>query len=166
MSSPFYNFEMKGIKGEPQKFDQFKGKVVLVVNVASKCGYTPQYKDLEALYQKYKDQGFVIIGFPCNQFAHQEPSDEAGIQEFCSRTYNVTFPLFSKISVNGDNTAPLYQWLKHEIPGIFGTEGIKWNFSKFLVGRDGRALKRYSSTDIGASLDKDVVKALNNQPVK
>jgi len=163
--SAFHNFEMKGIKGDPQKFDQFKGKVVLVVNVASKCGYTPQYKDLEALYQKYKDQGFVILGFPCNQFAHQEPTDEAGIQEFCSRTYNVTFPMFSKINVNGDSTAPLYQWLKHEIPGFLGTELVKWNFTKFLIGRDGRALKRYSPGDIGASLDKDVLNALNGQPV-
>jgi len=134
--------------------------VLLVVNVASKCGFTPQYAGLEALYRKYREAGLTVLGFPCDQFGHQEPGDEAAIREFCSTQYDVSFPLYAKIEVNGDAAHPLYRWLKQEKPGLLGTGRIKWNFTKFLVGRDGCPIKRYAPTDTPASLTGAIEKAL------
>ena len=132
--------------------------MLLLVNVASKCGFTPQYTGLETLYRSYRDDGLAVLGFPCDQFGHQEPGDEAAIRDFCSTQYDITFPLYAKIEVNGNGAHPLYRWLKGEKPGVFGTEGIKWNFTKFLVGRDGRAIKRYAPTDTPASPKDDIEK--------
>lgn len=139
---------------------EFAGKVVLVVNVASKCGYTPQYEGLEALHRKYKDQGFAVLGFPCNQFLSQEPGTDADIASFCSTSFDVTFPLFKKIDVNGDNAHPVYRYLKSAAPGILGTEAIKWNFTKFLVGRNGNVLARYATATKPEEIDADIAKAL------
>ena len=151
-----YDIEVTTIEGQPQKMEAYRGKTLLVVNVASKCGFTPQYKGLQALYEQYKDKGFTILGFPCNQFGHQEPGDEEEIQNFCSSTYQVTFPLFAKVNVNGGDTHPLFKHLKSEQKGLLGSESIKWNFTKFLVGPDGSVLKRYAPMDtpekIGAEL--------------
>ncbi len=155
-----YDFEAKTIDGATTKLDAYKGKVLLIVNVASKCGFTPQYKGLEALYRKYKDQGLVVLGFPCDQFGHQEPGDEAEIKSFCSLTYDVDFPMFAKIDVNGDNAHPLYKFLKSEEKGILGSESIKWNFTKFLVDKTGKVLKRYGSIDKPESIDKDIAPLL------
>ena len=154
------DIEVKTIDGEVRRFGDLKGKATLVVNVASKCGFTPQYKGLEALWRNYRDKGLVVMGFPCDQFGHQEPGDEAEIQSFCSLTYDVSFPMFSKIEVNGANAHPLYQELKHEAPGLLGTEGVKWNFTKFLVDADGKAVKRFAPTDTPESLAGEVEKAL------
>ena len=140
--------------------DRYKGKVVLVVNTASNCGFTPQYKGLEALYQKLHGKGFEILGFPCNQFGAQEPGTEAEIASFCEVNYGVTFPLFAKIDVNGKNAAPVYQYLKAAQPGLLGSEGIKWNFTKFLIGKDGQVLARYAPTDTPAKISKDIEAAL------
>ena len=134
------------IKGESKTLADFGGKAVLVVNTASKCGFTPQYKGLEALWQQYKDKGLVIVGFPCNQFGHQEPGDEGAISEFCELNFGVTFPLFKKIEVNGANTHPLYVELKQRAPGLLGSQGIKWNFTKFLIGKDGKVVERFAPT--------------------
>ena len=139
-----YSFEVKTIDGKPCKLSEYQGKVLLIVNVASKCGFTYQYKGLENLYSKYRDQGLVVLGFPCNQFASQEPGNEDEIKNFCTLNYQVSFPLFAKIEVNGAETHPLYQYLKKAEKGLFGTEAIKWNFTKFLVSRDGEVLKRYA----------------------
>ncbi len=155
-----YDFEAKTIDGKTVKLDEYRGKVLLIVNVASKCGFTPQYEGLESLYGKYRDQGFVVLGFPCNQFGHQEPGTEAEIANFCKLTYDVKFPMFAKVDVNGDGAHPLYKWLKEQAPGILGSEFIKWNFTKFLIGRDGKVLKRFASNDKPESLDADVVAAL------
>ena len=151
-----YDIEIKTIDGPPQTLDTYRGKLLLIVNVASQCGFTPQYRGLEALYRKYKDQGLVVLGFPCDQFGHQEPGDEAQIKRFCSLNYDVTFPLFAKIEVNGPGTHPLYAHLKKEKPGLLGSEAIKWNFTKFLVGRDGAVLKRYAPNDTPAAIEKDI----------
>ena len=152
-----YDIEVMTIDGRPQKMDVYRGKMLLIVNVASQCGFTPQYEGLQALYQEHRDKGFAVLGFPCNQFGHQEPGSESEIQRFCSTTYNVTFPLFTKIDVNGASAHPLYRHLKSEKKGLLGSEAIKWNFTKFLVGPDGAVLKRYALTDtpasIGAELD-------------
>ena len=155
-----YDFEAKTIDGKQQKLDKFKGKALLVVNVASKCGFTPQYKGLEEIYRKYKSRGFEILGFPCDQFGHQEPGDEAEIKNFCSTRYDVSFPMFAKIEVNGDQAHPLYQYLKHEKPGVLGTEKIKWNFTKFLVDKAGQVTERYAPTDTPATIAKDLEKVL------
>ncbi|HVT36104.1 MAG TPA: glutathione peroxidase [Nevskiaceae bacterium] len=155
-----YDFSAKNIDGSEQKLDQYKGKVLLVVNVASKCGFTPQYKGLEEIWRKHKDQGLVILGFPCDQFGHQEPGDENEIKNFCSLSYDVTFPLFAKIEVNGANAHPLYQYLKSEAPGLLGSEGIKWNFTKFLIDKSGKVVKRYGSVDKPESIEKDIEKLL------
>lgn len=155
-----YDFEAKTIDGSNTKLDQYKGKVMLIVNVASKCGFTPQYKGLEAMYKKYKDKGLVVLGFPCDQFGHQEPGDENEIKSFCSLTYDVDFPLFAKIEVNGDGAHPLYKFLKSQEKGILGSESIKWNFTKFLVDRSGKVLKRYGSIDTPASIEKDIAPLL------
>jgi len=159
--STIHDFSARAIDGTEQFLETYRGRVLLVVNVASKCGFTPQYAGLEDLYRSFHDDGLTVLGFPCDQFGHQEPGDEAEIQNFCSTQYDITFPLFAKIDVNGANAHPLYQWLKGEKPGVFGTEGIKWNFTKFLVGRDGRVIKRYAPTDRPASLREDIEKALS-----
>jgi glutathione peroxidase len=155
-----YDFTVDDIQGKPVNLDRYRGKVLLVVNTASKCGFTPQYKGLEALYRKYHDRGLEILGFPCNQFGAQEPGSEQEIATFCQTNYDVTFPMFAKIDVNGDATAPLYRYLKREKPGLLGTEAIKWNFTKFLVDRDGRVVARYAPNDTPESLETDVAKAL------
>lgn len=151
-----YDLDVETIDGRPTKLAEYAGKVLLVVNVASKCGFTPQYSGLEALYRKFADRGFVVLGFPCNQFGGQEPDDAARIAAFCKDSYDVTFPLFAKIEVNGDNAHPLYRHLKKEAPGLLGTRAIKWNFTKFLIDRAGRVTKRYASTDAPDVIAKDV----------
>lgn len=155
-----FDFTATDIDGRPRTLDEWRGKVLLIVNVASKCGFTPQYTGLEQLWRKYRDRGLVVLGFPCDQFGHQEPGDEAEIRNFCSLNYDVSFPLFSKIEVNGAGAHPLWQWLKEEKSGLLGIGAIKWNFTKFLVGRDGRVLRRYAPTDTPESLAADIERAL------
>lgn len=144
MSQTLYDFTAQRLNGEPQALEAYRGKVVLIVNTASHCGFTPQYTGLEELYRRFKEQGFVVLGFPCNQFGAQEPGDAEAIGQFCQTCYDVSFPLFAKIDVNGDNTHPLYAWLKREAAGILGTEAIKWNFTKFLINREGKVIDRYA----------------------
>lgn len=151
-----YDFEAVTIDGKTQKLADYRGKTVLVVNVASACGYTPQYEGLEALYKKHKDKGLVVLGFPCNQFGAQEPGTDKEIADFCSVNYGVTFPLFAKVDVNGDKEHPLFAWLKSQKKGIFGTAAIKWNFSKFLVDGNGDVIKRYGSGDTPEAIEKDL----------
>jgi glutathione peroxidase len=155
-----YDFSAKTIEGNEQKLDAYRGKALLVVNVASKCGFTPQYEGLEALYRTFEDKGFAVLGFPCDQFGHQEPGNEDEIRNFCSLNYDVTFPMFAKIDVNGTDAHPIYRYLKSEAKGLLGSEAIKWNFTKFLVGRDGAVLKRYAPTDTPKSIEGDVAAAL------
>jgi glutathione peroxidase len=155
-----FDYSAKTIDGKEQSLSAYQGKALLIVNVASKCGFTPQYKGLEALYRKHKDAGLVVLGFPCDQFGHQEPGDEAEIKNFCSLNYDVSFPMFAKVDVNGDSAHPLYKFLKKEATGVLGTEAIKWNFTKFLVDRSGKVVKRYAPTDTPESLEKDVAKLL------
>ena len=155
-----YDFSATDLNGQPQALSQYQGKVLLIVNVASKCGFTPQYAGLEKLWRDYRDRGLVVMGFPCDQFGHQEPGDATEIRNFCSLTYGVDFPMFAKIEVNGAGTHPLWQWLKDEKGGLLGIDAIKWNFTKFLVGRDGRVLKRYPPTDKPESLARDIEAAL------
>ncbi len=155
-----YDFKVKTIESKEITLEAYRGKVMLIVNVASKCGYTPQYEGLEALYAKYKEKGFVVLGFPCNQFASQEPGSEEEIQNFCRINFGVTFPLFAKIKVNGEQADPLYQYLKTEKTGLLGTEGIKWNFTKFLVDREGNVVDRFGSSTKPESLEKDIEKLL------
>lgn len=152
-----YDFEVKTISGEIITMNAFKNKVLLIVNVASKCGFTEQYAGLENLYQKYKDKGLVILGFPCNQFMNQEPLNEEEIKSFCSLTYGVTFPMFSKIDVNGENTHPLYKYLKEAKKGLLGSEAIKWNFTKFLVDKNGTVINRYAPATRPESLEVDIL---------
>ena len=142
----FYDFTAETIDGQPAKLSDYKGKVVLVVNTASQCGFTRQYAGLEELYRKYRDRGLVVVGFPCNQFGAQEPGDEEEIKSFCSLTYDVDFPMMRKIDVNGPKAHPLYAWLKKEKKGLLGSEGIKWNFTKFLVDREGQVAGRFAPT--------------------
>lgn len=156
-----YDFTAKTIDGRQQKLDVYRGRVLLIVNVASKCGYTPQYAGLEALYRKFRDREFLVLGFPCDQFGHQEPGTEAEIQQFCVLNYDVTFPMFAKIDVNGSKAHPLYQFLKKEKPGIVGTEAIKWNFTKFLVNGSGEVVKRYAPGDTPESIEKDLAPLLS-----
>jgi len=151
-----YDFSLQTIKNETQSLDSFKGKVLLIVNVASKCGFTSQYKDLESLYQKYKDQGLVILGVPCNQFGAQESGSNEEIAEFCSLSYGVSFPMFSKIDVNGKNAHPLYSFLKNEKRGLLGTKDIKWNFTKFLINKEGKVLERYAPATAPFSLEEKI----------
>ncbi len=155
-----YDFEANLLDGTPQKLDAYRGKLLLIVNVASKCGFTPQYEGLEALYRAHKDEGFVVLGFPCNQFGHQEPGDAREIGNFCSTKYDVTFPLFGKVEVNGAEAHPLYKFLKHAAPGLLGSQAIKWNFTKFLIDRDGNVVRRYASADTPEKIEKDVQKLL------
>ncbi len=144
------------IDGESRTLADFAGKALLVVNVASKCGFTPQYAGLEQLQKRFAPRGFAVLGFPCDQFGHQEPGDEAAIKSFCETKYDVSFPLFAKVEVNGENAHPLFAALKREAPGLLGTQAIKWNFTKFLVGRDGRVRRRYAPTDAPTSLAGDI----------
>jgi glutathione peroxidase len=155
-----YDFSAKDIDGRERSLGEFKGKALLVVNVASKCGFTPQYAGLEELWRRYRDSGFAVLGFPCDQFGHQEPGSESEIKQFCSLSYDVTFPLFAKVDVNGAGAHPLYQWLKSEQAGVLGTEAIKWNFTKFLVDGEGRVVKRYGSVDTPEKIAKDVAALL------
>jgi len=156
----FYQFKANSLEGKEISMKNYQGKVVLIVNTASKCGFTPQYKGLQELYLKYKDRGLVILGFPCNQFADQEPGSEKEIAEFCYVNYGVTFPMFSKIEVNGKNTHPLYKFLKNELPGTLGND-IKWNFTKFLLDTKGNPVKRYASTTKPENLTQDIEKLLS-----
>jgi glutathione peroxidase len=155
-----YDFSAKSIDGKNHKLSDYKGKVLLVVNTASKCGFTPQYKGLEEVYKKYKDRGFAVLGFPSNQFGEQEPGPDTEIAEFCEMNFGVTFPLFSKIDVNGENAHPLYKYLTSEKKGLLGSEAIKWNFTKFLVGKDGKVLDRYAPTTKPEDLEKEIARAL------
>ena len=155
-----YDFSARDIDGNERSLADYRGKTLLIVNVASKCGFTPQYTGLEALWRADRDKGLVVLGFPCDQFGHQEPGDEAEIRNFCSTSYDVTFPMFAKIEVNGPGTHPLYQWLKSEGKGILGSESIKWNFTKFLVNREGEVVKRYAPTDTPEKIGKDLAAQL------
>ena len=155
-----HDFSARDIDGKDVSLSAWKGKAMLIVNVASKCGFTPQYTGLEALHRKYQDKGFAVLGFPCDQFGHQEPGDEAEIKNFCSLTYDVSFPMFAKIDVNGSATHPLYKWFKQEKSGLLGIGAIKWNFTKFLVDGEGKVVKRYAPTDTPESIGKDVAKLL------
>jgi glutathione peroxidase len=154
-----YDFTATSISGQETKLDEYRGNAILVVNTASKCGFTPQYKGLEKLYEDYSAKGLVVLGFPCDQFGHQEPGDEGAIAEFCEINYGVTFPLFAKIEVNGPDAHPLYKWLRKVKSGLFGSR-IKWNFTKFLVDREGNPIKRYGSTTKPAKIAADIEKAL------
>lgn len=158
--SKFYTFTPTDNKGKPFPLADLKGKVVLVVNTASKCGFTKQYAELEEMYKKYEDQGFVIVGFPCNQFGHQEPGTETEIASFCKLNFGVTFPLMKKIDVNGPNADPLYVWLKDEKPGLLGFKGIKWNFEKFLIDKSGKVYQRYSSIKTPTKITGDIEQLL------
>lgn len=144
MSQPIYEHEVALNNGELKSLKDYEGQVILIVNTASKCGFTPQYDGLQALYEEYKDKGFTILAFPCDQFGHQEPGDDSEIQQFCSLNFNVSFPLFKKIEVNGSNASPLFNQLKADAPGLLGSKGIKWNFTKFLVNRDGKTVERFA----------------------
>ena len=156
----FYDIDLVTIDGKPQKMDLYRGKTLLIVNVASQCGFTPQYAGLQTLYDKFKDRGVAVLGFPCDQFGHQEPGGEAEIEQFCTRNFGVTFPMFAKIDVNGVNAHPLYKYLKAEKRGILGTEAIKWNFTKFLVGSDGTVVKRYAPSDKPEAIEADLAARL------
>ena len=156
----FYDFSAKKMNGQEVKMEEYKGKVVLVVNTASKCGLTPQFEELEELYKEYKEQGFEILGFPCNQFASQDPASNEEIHSFCLLNYGVTFTMFEKIDVNGENAHPLYKFLKNEEKGLFSKE-IKWNFTKFLIDKEGKVVKRYSPTTKPLKIKDDILKLLN-----
>lgn len=158
--SSFYDYTVKNEKNMDVALSSYKGKVVLVVNVASKCGFTPQYKGLEELYKKFKDQGLEIVGFPCNQFGFQEPGSDDEIQSFCKMTYDVSFPVMSKVDVNGDSASPVYRFLKSEAPGLLGTEMIKWNFTKFLVDKNGKVAARFAPNTEPKSIEKDIAEQL------
>ena len=155
-----YDFSAKTLDGQDQLLADYKGKAMLVVNTASKCGFTPQYTGLEKLWETYKDQGLVVLGFPCDQFGHQEPGDADEIRNFCSLNYDVSFPLYEKVEVNGGAAHPLWKWLKKEKPGLLGMEAIKWNFTKFLIDRNGRVVKRYAPTDTPEKIEKDLASVL------
>jgi glutathione peroxidase len=159
-SKTVYDFKVQKIDGTLVDLSVYKGKTLLIVNVASKCGFTPQYKDLEEIYREYKDQGLVVLGFPCNQFGSQEPGDAEEIKNFCSLNYEVSFPLFSKVEVNGNNAAPVYEFLKESLPGILGSKAVKWNFTKFLVDKNGIPHSRYAPTDKPKDIVKDIKEIL------
>lgn len=158
--SKLYSFTANSLDGQPIKLENYRNQVLLIVNTASQCGFTPQYQGLEALYQSYKDKGFSVLGFPCNQFGRQEPGDNSTIADFCLRNFGVSFPVFEKIEVNGDNAHPIYRYLKTAAPGIFGTTAIKWNFTKFLIQRDGTVYKRYGSLAPPSAIKGDIERLL------
>ena len=158
--SSVYDFSVRDIDGNQRALAEWRGKTLLIVNVASKCGFTPQYRGLETLWQDQRDLGLVVLGFPCDQFGHQEPGDEDEIKSFCSTQYDVTFPMFAKVQVNGDGADPLYKWLKSEGKGILGSESIKWNFTKFLVDADGQVVKRYAPTDTPEKIGRETLQRL------
>ena len=160
-TSSLYDIPVTTITGEPTTLAPYRGRVLLIVNVASQCGLTPQYEGLEALWRAYRDRGLTVLGFPCDQFGHQEPGTEAEIASFCSLNYDVSFPMFAKIDVNGPNAHPLYRRLKRSRPGVLGTTAIKWNFTKFLVGRDGRVRGRFSPTDAPETLREPIERLLS-----
>jgi glutathione peroxidase len=155
-----YDFEALSIDGKPARLSTQRGKVILLVNTASQCGFTPQFGGLEKLWEEYRDRGLVVIGFPSNQFGAQDPGSNDEIASFCQLNYGVTFPMMSKVDVNGDKAPPLWKWLKAEAPGVLGTQAIKWNFTKFLIGKDGKVLKRYAPNDSPESLKGDIEAAL------
>jgi glutathione peroxidase len=158
--STLHDFTANTLEGQPRSLADFRGQVVLVVNVASKCGFTPQYTGLEALWKEYGPKGLVVVGFPCNQFGAQEPGSAEDIRQFCSLTYPVSFPLFAKVEVNGPNAHPVYGFLKAGAPGVLGTEAVKWNFTKFLVAKDGRVVERFAPSTTPAALKADIDKLL------
>jgi glutathione peroxidase len=160
MKHSIYDFEALGINGEPVKLDQYKGKALLIVNTASACGFTPQFGGLEELHKTYSSKGLVVLGFPCNQFGAQDAGTNDEIASFCQLNFGVTFPMMAKIEVNGPDASPLYQWLSSEAPGLMGSKAIKWNFTKFLVGKDGQVIKRYAPLDKPQALNKDIEAAL------
>ncbi|MFZ9653048.1 MAG: glutathione peroxidase [Steroidobacteraceae bacterium] len=158
--STVHDFSAKDIDGKDIALGEHRGKVLLVVNVASKCGFTPQYTGLEALHRKLAPRGFAVLGFPCDQFGHQEPGDEAEIKDFCRLKYDVSFPMFAKIEVNGEGAHPLYKHLKTEAKGILGSESVKWNFTKFLIDKEGRVVRRYAPNDKPESIEADILALL------
>jgi glutathione peroxidase len=158
--STVHEFEARSLEGKPVSLRDYDGKVMLIVNTASKCGFTPQYEGLEAIYKRYRDRGLVILGFPCNQFGEQEPGSADEIGAFCQKNYGVSFPMFEKIDVNGDNAHPLYRWLKKSAPGLLGSERIKWNFTKFLLDRKGAVVERYAPVTKPEDLAQDIEKLL------
>lgn len=158
--SSVYDFEALNIQGASVPLSEFKGKALLIVNTASACGFTPQFAGLESLHKEYGDRGLVVLGFPCNQFGAQDKGSNEEISSFCQLNYGVSFPMMAKIEVNGGGAHPLYQWLTQEAPGLLGTKAIKWNFTKFLVAKDGQVIRRYAPTDTPASLAKDIEAAL------
>ena len=158
--STVYDFSADSINGKPVKLSQFKGKAMLIVNTASACGFTPQFAGLEELHKTYGSKGLVVLGFPCNQFGAQDSGSNDEIAEFCQLNYGVSFPMMEKINVNGSGAHPLYQWLTAEAPGLLGSKAIKWNFTKFLIGKDGAVIKRYAPTDTPAGMAKDIEAAL------
>jgi glutathione peroxidase len=160
MTADIYAFEVKTITGDKIRLGRYENQVMLIVNTASKCGFTPQYEGLEALYAKYKDKGLVVLGFPCNQFGRQEPGNESEIAEFCQLNYGVSFPMFAKVEVNGNDADPLFKYLKKSQKGLLGSENIKWNFTKFLVDRDGEVIARFAPTVKPKDLAKDIEKLL------
>jgi glutathione peroxidase len=155
-----YDFTAQTLEGQPAAFGDYRGRVLMIVNTASKCGFTPQYAGLEGLWRKYQDRGLTILGFPCNQFGGQEPGNAEEIANFCSLTYEVTFPMMAKVEVNGAGADPLYAWLKHEKKGLLGSEAIKWNFTKFLIGRDGEVIGRFAPNAEPKSLERAIEAAL------
>lgn len=156
MAASVHEFKARAITGEEIPLDHYKGKALLIVNTASACGYTPQYAGLEALHKKYQDRGFAVLGFPCNQFGKQEPGSEAEIAAFCKKNYGVTFPMFAKVDVNGDQAHPLFDYLKKSLPGLLGTEPIKWNFTKFLIDKEGKPIERFAPATKPESIEKTI----------
>ncbi len=159
-AASLYDFEVTRIDGQPVSLAQYRDQVMLIVNTASACGFTPQFAGLQALHTAYGERGLTVLGFPCNQFGKQDPGSNESIGQFCQRNYGVSFPMMAKIDVNGDGAAPLYRWLTAQAPGVLGTRAIKWNFTKFLVGRDGRVIRRYAPMDAPARLARDIEAAL------
>jgi len=159
-AASLYDFQANDINGQTVDLSDHRGKVLLIINTASACGFTPQFSGLEQLHQTYADKGLVVLGFPCNQFGAQDPGSNAEIGAFCQKNYGVSFAMMEKIDVNGNQAHPLFQWLKQQAPGVLGSEGIKWNFTKFLVGRDGQVIKRFASLDKPAALASDIEQAL------
>lgn len=156
-----YDYEANTLRGQEESLSKYKGKVLLVVNTASKCGFTPQYKGLQEVYDKFKDRGFEVLGFPSNQFAGQEPGESEDIAEFCEINYGVTFPMYEKVDVNGDSAHPLFKYLSKEAPGVLGSKSVKWNFTKFLVDQEGRVLKRFAPSTTPEQIEADIAKLLD-----